>query len=100
MMSRARSNILETPRTGLTLDRSTYVASRGPELPDHSIDQIPVGRQRICEPVFKTYRLPLERTHLMERLHFDPLDVLHRRDKSRYAVDIRGIIGFARDQRE
>ena len=50
--------------------------------------------------VFQIHRLPLECTKLMKRLHFDPLDVFHRRHESCDALDIRGVIGGARHQRE
>ena len=36
----------------------------------------------------------------MERLHLDPLDVLHGRDKPGDPLDIGGIVGQARHQRE
>ena len=36
----------------------------------------------------------------MERLHLDPLDVLHRRDKAGDALDIRRIVGRAGNERE
>ena len=50
--------------------------------------------------VFETDRLPLERTHLMEWLHLDPLDVFHRRNEPGNAVNVRRIVGCARHQRE
>ena len=50
--------------------------------------------------VFKIHRLPLEGAELVERLHLDPLDVLHRRDELRDALDIGRIVGEARHQRE
>ena len=36
----------------------------------------------------------------MERLHLDPLDVLHWRDESSDAVDVGGVIGLAGDEGE
>ena len=50
--------------------------------------------------VVEAHRLPLEFTHLMERLHLDPFDVLHGCDESGDTIDVRGIVGFAGNQRE
>src|ERR1700746_3028827 len=101
MMSRAISNIcLSSPRIGRMIDLSACLAPRGSELPNHPVHQVSAGRLSIFELVFEAHRLPLERAHLVERLHFDPLDILHGCDKSRDAVDIRGIVGFAGDKRE
>ena len=62
----------------------------------HAVDQIGRGRRRIGVLVVEVHRLPFEGAELVERLHLDPLDVLHRRDELRDAFDIRGIVGEAR----
>ena len=51
------------------------------------------GRRRVVVLVFEAHRLPFERAQLVERLHLDPLDVLHRRDEAGDAFDIGGIVG-------
>src|SRR6185369_1647902 len=96
MISRARSSMF-LPRNRLS---STHPAACRAELPDHPIHQLPAGRRSIEKLVVDPHRLPLEGTHLVERLHLDPLDVLHRRDKTSDAVDIGGIIGLAGDEGE
>ena len=50
--------------------------------------------------VFEIHRLPLEGAELVERLHLDPGDVLHRRDEAGDAVDVGGVVGRARYQGE
>ena len=59
-----------------------------------------VGGGRVGVLVVEPHRLPFEGAELMERLHLDPLDVLHRRDEARDLLDIGGIVGEARHQRE
>src|SRR6478736_7926502 len=101
-MSRARSNIkrLLLAIGGELVIRSACVAAGSTELVDHTLGEFRRRRRRVDELVFEVHRLPLERAHLMERLHLDPLDVLHWGDKSRDALDICGIVGLARHERE
>jgi len=44
------------------------------------------------ELIFELHSVPFERTELMKRLHLDPLDILHGRDKSCDAVNVCGIV--------
>src|ERR1700757_2286510 len=99
MMSRARSNMCLNS-LGLAGYQSAGLASRGTELFDHPVHQIAAGRLGVFELVVEADRLPLERTHLVEWLHFHPLDVLHGRDKFCDAVDVGGVVGLAGYQRE
>ena len=73
---------------------------RGAELPDDALCQIRRRRRRIRTLVFEVHRLPFELAHLMEWLHLDPLDILHRRDEACDALDIVRIVGPSRHQRE
>ena len=43
--------------------------------------------------VVEAHGLPLERTHLVERLDLDPFDVLHGRHETGDALDIGRIVG-------
>src|SRR3954469_13266375 len=101
-MSRARSNIkrLLLAIGGELVIRSACVAAGSTELVDHTLGEIRRRRRRVDELVFEVHRLPLERAHLMERLHLDPLDVLHRGDEVGDAIDIRRIVGLARNECE
>ena len=83
---------------GLPDQRAWQPAARNCSM--HAIDQVGRRRRRIGVLVVELHRLPFEGTELMERLHLDPLDVLHRRDKFGDAFDIGGIVGEARHQRE
>src|SRR6266403_2693588 len=98
MISRARSSMSDLP--GSTCSQLAYSTARVTELSDDSVHHVPAGWRRIEVLVFEANRLPLERSHLVERLHLHPLDVLHGRDKSRDTVDVRRIVGRARHQRE
>src|SRR6476661_1380317 len=101
MMSRARSNMcVNSPWIGRTSVESACLAPRVAKLADNPVHQIAAGRLGVFELVFKAHRLPLERTHLVKWLHLHPLDVLHGRDKSCDAIDIGGVVGLARHQRE
>src|SRR3954454_24321107 len=98
MMSRARSSICLSP--GGLKRRLADAATRIAELPDHPVHQIAAWGLRISQLVFEIQGLPLEFTHLVERLHLDPFDVLHRRHESGDSLDVGGIVGLARNQRE
>src|SRR5580704_12060167 len=65
------------------MTKSAGVAARCTELFDRAVGQRCRGRRRIEVLVFQVHRLPLERTKLMKRLHFDPGDVSHRRYEPR-----------------
>src|SRR5580704_2910138 len=80
-------------RVRLAMTQSAGVAARGTELFDNAVGEFGSRRCRIRVLVFQIHRLPLERTELMKRLHFDPLDVLHRRHEARDAFDIRRVVG-------
>src|SRR5947199_7680255 len=88
MMSRMVSSMNNL----LAASRLARLAARGAELSEHAIQQ--VGRRRGCAGVFvvEIHRLPLEGAELVERLHLDPLDVLHRGDESGDSIDVRRII--------
>src|SRR6187399_3359352 len=96
MMSRARSNMI----SGLPKLASAHPAACRAELPDHPIHQLPAGRRSIEKLVVEPDRLPLEGAHLVERLHLDPFDVLHRRNEPGDALDVGGIVGLSGDKRE
>src|SRR5260370_29067116 len=98
MISRARSNMSDLPRS--TFGRLACSTARVTELSDDSVHQVPARWRRIEVLVFEANRLPLERSHLVERLHLHPLHVLHGRDKSCDTVDVRRIVGRAWHQRE
>src|ERR1700751_879946 len=98
MMSRARSNMSDLSR--LPPRRLTYLAASRPKLSDDSVHQFPAGGRSIDELVVEPHRLPFEGAHLVKWLDLDPLDVRHRRDESRDAVDVGGGVGFARNKRE
>jgi hypothetical protein len=69
-------------------------------LPYDPVDQIAAWCRSVEELVLETHGLPLEQTHLVERLNLDPFDVFHGRNEPSYAVDIRRIVGFAGNKRE
>ena len=86
---------------GLAEGRSAGAAARGTELFEHATrSSSGVGARRVGVLVVELHRLPFERAELMERLHLDPLDILHRRDEPGDLLDIGGIVGEARHQRE
>src|SRR5260370_2009917 len=87
MISRARSNMSDLP--GSTSSRLACSTARVTELSDDSVHQVPARWRRIEVLVFEANRLPLERSHLVERLHLHPLPVLHRRHKSPPTFDVR-----------
>jgi hypothetical protein len=81
-------------------NNSAGVTTRGAKLLDHAVDKIGCRRRRIGVFVFEAQRLPFEGTELVKRLHLDPFHVLHRGDKLRDLLDIRWIIGEARNEGE
>src|SRR4029077_10363990 len=80
--------------------QSARGAGRGSKLFDPPIYKVGRGRLRVRMLVIKLHRLPFERAKLMERLHLDPLDILHRGDEPGDLIDVGGIIGESRHQRE
>src|SRR5947209_12161359 len=94
MMSRARFN-MAFPRFEMVAVNcgSAGVAPRRTELLDHARGELGRRRWRVVERVVESHRLPFEGAELMERLHLDPLDVLHGRDEARDLVDIGDIVG-------
>src|ERR1700752_2598271 len=54
----------------------TGSTARIAKLPDNPVHQLTCGRRRIFMLVVEPHPLPLERAHLVERLHFDPFDIL------------------------
>src|SRR6478736_6080195 len=50
--------------------------------------------------VFKVHCLPLKGAELVERLYFDPLDVLHGRHEFRESFDVGRVVGKTWHQRE
>src|SRR5271170_743879 len=80
--------------------RLAYAAAGRAELFKNAILQI--GRRRRGQRilVFEIYCSPFKSAELMEGLHLDPFNVLHRRDKASDAVDITLIVSKARNERE
>src|SRR5262245_63907585 len=104
MISRARSSML-LPPAGTTSpaflnEQSAGATPRGAELFEHAIHQLGRRRLRIGELVVEPHRLPLEGTELMERLHLDPLDILHRRDEAGDLLYVLRIVGEAGHESE
>src|ERR1700710_2189141 len=97
MISRAVSNMPDPP---IAPDRLACSTARVAELSDDPVHHLPAGRWRVEGLIFEAHRLPLELTHLVERLHLHPLDVLHGRDKSRDTIDVRWIVGRSGHQGE
>src|SRR5689334_7395546 len=96
MMSRARSIIKIPPALTATpawahRDSASTAPGRA-ELLNHSLHQIGRRRRRTRELVFKFHGIPFERAQLVKRLHLDPLDILHGRDKSCDAINVCRIV--------
>src|SRR3954454_16605062 len=100
MMSRASSIMTGVPTLSRRETPSAGPATCLMELMEHTIDQVGRGRRRIGVFVVQIHGLPFEGTELMEGLHLDPLDVLHRRDEFRDTLDIRRIVSQPRHERK
>src|SRR5579862_3392794 len=103
MIVRARSNITSPPISAYPSRSqfcSTHVAACVAELLPHALHEFGSRQRRFGQFVVEVQRFPLESTKLMERLYFDPLDVLHRGDKPGNARDVIGIVGQSRNERE
>src|SRR5438552_3121963 len=83
--------ILMTSPVGLESSRSARAAPRRTKLVEYPIHDMTGGGRRVCFLVFEVHRLPLECSHLVERLHLHPLDVLHRRHEPRDRLDVGGV---------
>ena len=75
-----------------TADFSPSTAPGRAELLNHPFHQIGRRRCGMRELIFELHSVPFERTELMKRLHLDPLDILHGRDKSCDAINVCGIV--------
>src|SRR4051812_20409410 len=92
IMSRARSNIESLPQLVSKDGPSAGATARRAELFDHAIHQVGVSRPRISELVVEIHSFPFEGAKLVEGLHLDPLDVLHRGHESRDTFYISGVV--------
>src|SRR5262245_31709500 len=92
MMSRARSNMKNSPSNFWPIAGSAGPAPCGAELFDYAFGQFRRRRGRVGAFVIELHRLPLERTHLMEGLDLHPFDVLHGCDEFRDAFDVLRVV--------
>src|SRR5277367_1590963 len=75
--------------------RLAHAATGRTELPKNAIYQFGRRTRGLRLLVFESHCLPFEGAELVKRLHLDPLNILHRRDKASDAFNVIGIVGDA-----